>query len=67
MKQVNTTVCLGMGATGEKRLKLYRQGIRIRGYKSLSGYIVNLVDSQLEVDIPQGPRHKNNNVHERVH
>lgn len=56
MSQVNTSVCMGMGAVGKKRLKLYRQGIKARGYKSLSRYVIDLLDRELSLEIPKETR-----------
>lgn len=62
MKQVNASVCLGMGEIGKKRLKLYQQHIKERGYRSLSAFIVHRLDAELDVNIQPGPRHKVNAI-----
>lgn len=56
MSQVNTSVCMGMGSVGKKRLKLYREGIKSRGYKSLSKYVIDVLDRELSLQISKVPR-----------
>jgi hypothetical protein len=62
MKQINASICLGMGDVGKRRLKIYQEKIKARGYKSLSAYVVNRLDQELDVEIPTGPRQKSNSV-----
>ena len=47
MSQVNTSLCLGMNNVGKRRLKLYRERIKARGYKSLSKYVRDTIDREL--------------------
>lgn len=42
---------MGMGAVGKKRLKLYREGIKAHGYKSLSRYVVDVLDRELKLNL----------------
>ena len=56
MNQVNTSVCMGMGSVGKKRLKLYHQGIKARGYKSLSRYVIDTLDRELRLEIKKNTR-----------
>ncbi len=44
---------MGMGSIGKKRLKLYRRGIKARGYRSLSKYVVDLMDRELSINLPK--------------
>lgn len=48
---------MGMGNVGKRRLKLYREGIKARGYKSLSKYVVHVMDRELSLDLPKTPNH----------
>lgn len=57
MSQVNASICTGMGKVGKRRLKLYREKIKSRGYKSLSKYVVDLMDRELALDFPKSERH----------
>jgi hypothetical protein len=59
--QTQRSISLGMGEVGEERLKLYRSLAAKRGYDSLSAFIVDLVDKDLEINLPKprtmkGPR-----------
>lgn len=56
MSQVNASVCVGMGSVGKKRLRLYREKIKARGYKSLSKYVVDVMDRELSLDLPKTKR-----------
>jgi len=61
--QTVRSISLGMEEVGKKRLKLYTELARKKGYESLSAYIVDLVDRELGIDLPQprmrkGPRPK---------
>jgi hypothetical protein len=56
MGQTSKSVCIGMGAVGKKRLRLYLQGIKARGYTSFSAYVVDLVDKELAIKLPKPPR-----------
>ena len=47
---------MGMGKIGKKRLKLYREGLKARGHKSLSKYVVDAMDRELAVDLPKPER-----------
>jgi len=56
MEQVNTSICCGMGSTGKKRRKLYMEGSKARGYKSFSAYLRDIMDRELNVDLPTTDR-----------
>lgn len=58
MRQVNTSICTGMGKLGKQRLTLYRARVKAKGYRSFSAYVVKLLDQQLEVDLPRGKSRK---------
>jgi hypothetical protein len=47
---------MGMGKIGKERLRLYHEKIKALGYKSLSSYIVDVMDRELSLDLPRGPR-----------
>jgi hypothetical protein len=53
MSQVNTSVCMGMGKVGKRRLKLYREGAKARGYKSFSKYVKDVLDRELSLSVPR--------------
>lgn len=56
MSQINTPVRMGAGNVGKKRLKLYREKIRARGYKCLSDYVVDALDRELSLEFSKAPR-----------
>lgn len=59
MRQVNTSICTGMGKVGKKRLMLYRERVKAKGYRSFSAYVVTLLDQQLRVELPRARTGKN--------
>ena len=67
MSQVNASVCMGMGKIGHKRLKLYRERIKARGYKSLSKYMVETMDRELGLDFsPESHRQSPERIPQEV-
>jgi len=56
MKQINISVVMGMGKNGKERARLYRERSKARGYKSLSAFVVQLVDRELDLKLPIGKR-----------
>jgi hypothetical protein len=66
MSQINTSVCMGMGNIGRQRLKIYRQGIKARGYKSLSKFVIDILDRELHVTFSNAERDSCRQNNERV-
>ncbi len=56
MEQVNKSVCIGMGPVGRKRMKMYLEAIKARGYSSFSAYVVDLLDKELGIELPRPSR-----------
>ena len=50
MKQIKMPISFGVGATGRKRLRLYRERLKAKGYKNLSDYILALLDKEVAAE-----------------